>query len=56
MTQSLNEEPRKHIEQVAGEALAQLESIADTAKGKLSAGRTLGSDVLASINTMTSSS
>lgn len=56
MTQSLNDESRRHIEQVAGEALAQLESIADTAKGKLSAGRTLGSDVLASINTMTSSS
>ncbi len=56
MTQSLNDESRRHIEQVAGEALAQLENIADTAKGKLSAGRTLGSDALASINTMTSSS
>jgi hypothetical protein len=56
MTQSLNDESRKHIEQVAGEALAQLESIAATAKGKLHDGRTLGSDALASINTMTSSS
>lgn len=56
MTQSLNDESRKHIEQVAGEALAQLESIAETAKNKLHDGRTLGSDALASINTMTSSS
>ena len=56
MTQSLNDESRKHIEQVAGEALAQLESIAETAKSKLHDGRTLGSDALASINTMTSSS
>ena len=51
MTQSLNDESRKHIEQVAGEALAQLESIADTAKSKLHDGRALGSDALASINT-----
>ena len=56
MTQSLNDESRKHIEQVAGEALAQLERIAETAKNKLHDGRTLGSDALASINTMTSSS
>ena len=56
MTQSLNDESRKHIEQVAGEALAQLESIAETAKSKLHDGRTLGSDALASINTMTSGS
>ena len=56
MTQSLNDESRKHIEQVAGEALAQLESIAETARNKLHDGRTLGSDALASINTMTSSS
>ncbi|MGV6475866.1 ATP-binding domain-containing protein [Azotobacter vinelandii] len=56
MTQSLNDESRKHIEQVAGEALAQLEGIAETAKSKLHDGRTLGSDALASINTMTSSS
>lgn len=55
MTQSLNDESRKHIEQVAGEALAQLESIAETAKNKLYDGRTLGADALASINTMTSS-
>lgn len=56
MTQSLNDESRLHIEQIAGEALAQLESIAETAKGKLHDGRTLGSEALASINTMTSSS
>ena len=56
MTQSLNDESRKHIEQVAGEALAQLESIAETAKSKLHDVRTLGSNALASINTMTSSS
>lgn len=56
MTQSLNDESRKHIEQVACEALAQLESIAKTAKSKLHDGRTLGSDSLASVNTMTSSS
>lgn len=56
MTQSLNEESRKHIEQFADETLAQLESIAETAKGKLYDGRTPGSDALANINTMTSSS
>ncbi|EOI7380878.1 ATP-binding domain-containing protein [Yersinia enterocolitica] len=56
MTQSLNNESRIHIEQIAGEALAQLESIAETARGKLHDGRTLGSEALASINTMTSSS
>jgi len=56
MTQSLNDESKRHIEQVAGEALAQLESIAEASKSKLLDGRTLGSDTLASINTMTSSS
>lgn len=56
MTQSLNDESRIHIEQIAGEALAQLERIAETARGKLHDGRTLGSEALASINTMTSSS
>lgn len=56
MTQGLNDESRKRIEQVAGEALAKLEKIAETAKSKLHDGRTLGSDALASINTMTSSS
>ena len=54
MTQSLNDESRKHIEQVASEALAQLESIAETAKSELHDGRKLGSDALAIINTMTS--
>lgn len=56
MTQSLNDASKRHIEQVAGEALAQLESIAEASKSKLLDGRTLGSDALASINTMTSSS
>lgn len=56
MTQSLNDASKRHIEQVAGEALAQLESIAEASKSKLLVGRTLGSDTLASINTMTSSS
>lgn len=56
MTQSFNDESRIHIEQIAVEALAQLESIAETARGKLNDGRVLGSDALANINTMTSSS
>ena len=56
MTQSLNDASKRHIEQVAGEALAQLESIAEASKSKLLDGRTLGFDALASINTMTSSS
>ena len=52
----LTPESRHHIEQVADEALTQLESIAATAKTKLHDGRSLGFDSLASINTMTSSS
>jgi DNA polymerase III delta prime subunit len=52
----LKQESRQHIEHVADEALTQLESIATAANGKLHDGRTLGSDALASINTMTSSS
>ena len=52
----LTTETRQYIEQVAGEALTQLDSIAAAAKSKLHDGRTLGSDALASINTMTSSS
>lgn len=52
----LKTESRQHLEQVAGEALTQLESIAAAARSKLHDGRTLGSDALASINTMTSSS
>jgi DNA polymerase III delta prime subunit len=51
----LTTEFRRHIEQVAGEALAQLDSIATAAKRHLYDGRTLGPDVLASVNTMTSS-
>lgn len=45
---------RPHIEQLAGEALKQLESIAASAKNKLHDARTLGLDSLASVNTMTS--
>ena len=52
----LTTESRQHIEQVAGEALTQLDSIATAAKRNLHDGRTLGSDALASVNTMTSSS
>jgi len=52
----LTPESRHHIEQVADEALTQLESIAATAKTKLHDGPSLGFDSLASINTMTSSS
>lgn len=55
MTHSLNNESKAHIEQLASEALAQIERIAATAKSKLHDGRALGSDALASINTMTSS-
>jgi DNA polymerase III delta prime subunit len=52
----LTTESRQHIEQVAGEALTQLDSIATAAKRNLHDWRTLGSDALASVNTMTSSS
>lgn len=52
----LTTESRQHIEQVAGEALTQLDSIATAAKRNMHDGRTLGSDALASVNTMTSSS
>ena len=52
----LTTESRQRIQHVAGEALIQLESIATAAKSRLHDGRTLGSDALASINTMTSSS
>lgn len=52
----LTTESRQHIEQVAGEALTQLDSIATAAKRNLHDGRMLGSDALASVNTMTSSS
>ena len=50
----LTTESRQHLEHVAGEVLTQLDSIAATARSKLHGGRTLGSDALASINTMTS--
>ena len=47
-------ESRKHLEHVASETLTQLDSIATAARNELRGGRTLGSDALASINTMTS--
>ena len=50
----LTPESRQHLEHVASEALTQLDSIAAAARSKLHGGRTLGSDALASINTMTS--
>ena len=50
----LSPESREHLEHVSSEALTQLDSIAAAAKSKLHGGRTLGSDALASINTMTS--
>ena len=50
----LTTESRQHLEHVAGEALTQLDSIATAARSKLHGGRTLGSNALASINTMTS--
>lgn len=53
---ALTTESRQHMEQVAGEALTQLDSIATAAKRNLHDGRTLGSDALASVNTMTYSS
>jgi DNA polymerase III delta prime subunit len=52
----LTTESRQHIEHLADEALMQLESIAVAARGRLLDERTLGSDALASINTMTSGS
>lgn len=50
----VSKESRQHIEHLAEEALTQLGSIAAAAKSKLNDGRALGSDVMASINTMTS--
>src|SRR5205809_656369 len=47
-------EQESRMQQLAGEVLTQLERIAAAAKSKLHDGRTLGSDALASINTMTS--
>jgi len=52
----LNDNSRDYIEQVATEALAQFEKVATAAKNRLQDGETLGSDTLANINTMTSSS
>jgi DNA polymerase III delta prime subunit len=57
MTSShLTEESRQHIEQVAGEALSKLESIAAAARAKLHDGHAPGPAALVNINTMTSGS
>lgn len=50
----LNQESRQHIDHIADEVLQRFDSIAAAAKNKLQDGRKLGSDALASINTMTS--
>ena len=50
----LTTESRQHLGDVASEALTQLDSIAAAARRELHGWRTLGPDVLASINTMTS--
>ncbi len=52
----MNDESRGYVERVAVEALSQFDRVAKAAKKKLHAGRTLSSNTLASINTMTSSS
>lgn len=52
MTLDLKEPPMQHIEVVAGEALDQLERIADKAKSKLQGGSTVASDSFASVNTL----
>ncbi|PSF13090.1 DNA helicase UvrD [Marinobacter fuscus] len=52
----LNDNSRDYLEQVATEALAQFEKVATAAKSKLQDGEALGSDTLANVNTMTSSS
>ena len=56
MTQILNDESRKHIEQVAEDVLGQLARTASAAKSKLSETACLTTDVLAGINTLTSGS
>ena len=50
------DEQEDYIKPLAGEVLNQLDKIAGVAKGKLKGNHLLGSDALASINTMTSSS
>ncbi|SFW23266.1 ATP-binding domain-containing protein [Nitrosovibrio sp. Nv17] len=50
----VSKESRQHIEHLAEEALTQLGRIAAAAKSKLHDGRALDFDVMASINTMTS--
>jgi len=55
-SQSMSDESKQHLEQLAGEALTQLESIANVAKGNLRGAGMQGTDALANINTMTSGS
>lgn len=55
-SQSFSDEQKQHLEQLAGEALTQLEGIANAAKDTLRGERMHGTDALANINTMTSGS
>lgn len=52
----LSDTSRHYVERVSAEALAQFEKVSTAAKNKLQDGETLGSDALANVNTMTSSS
>ena len=56
MTQSLNDESRKHIEQVAGEALTQLKNIADAARCRYHDGPTSAAGTLVDVHTWNTSS
>ncbi|BDQ66495.1 ATP-binding domain-containing protein [Shewanella xiamenensis] len=55
MTLDLKDAPMQHIEFVAEEVLGQFERISETAKNKLQAGHMLGSESLASVNTLMAS-
>ncbi len=52
----LTQEAKQHLDVVAGDTLTQLNSVAEAAQNALRAGSALGSDSLASVNTMTSNS
>ena len=56
MSNSLNEKSNKYFEQIAKETLAEFENIAGIAEEIIREDQTLGSDVFASINTLTASS
>lgn len=53
MTLNQNGEPWQRIEEIAGEALDQIERIADKAKSQQQGGETPNSDAFASVNTLT---